>query len=78
MKPTLMSLMLAAGLVALTGCGSSSNKQGSKEPVVDTPTVDQPSVDDKTPARFSRVTLELIGTSVSGQEFDTPSSDKVS
>ena len=78
MKPTLMSLMLAAGLVALTGCGSSSNNQGSKEPVVDTPPVDQPSVNDKTPASFSSLTLELIGTYVSGNEFDTSSAEIVS
>ena len=80
MKPTLMSLMLAAGLAALTGCGSSSNNdnQGSKEPVVDTPSVDQPSVDDKTPASFSSLTLELIGTYVSGNAFDTSSAEIVS
>lgn len=80
MKPTLMSIMLAAGITALTGCGSDSDTTNkSQTPISDTPPVEKPKAPEpSTPATFSNLHLDVIGTYVSGNAFATSSAEIVS
>ncbi|MFT5594570.1 MAG: hypothetical protein ACI8SR_002961 [Oceanicoccus sp.] len=63
MKPTLMSIMLAAGLTVLAGCGSDSKNK---------------TADEKTVEPFTSLELQLVGSYVSGNEFATSSAEIVS
>ncbi|MGR6870991.1 choice-of-anchor I family protein [Pseudomonas sp. HK3] len=80
MKPSLMSIMLAAGITALAGCGSDSDhKNKSQTPIIDTPPVEEPKTQAPSPpATFSNLRLDVIGTYVSGNAFATSSAEIVS
>jgi hypothetical protein len=76
MKQSLMTIMLAAGIAALTGCGSSdsNNKNNIDKSIEDIPSI----VEDKSPTTFSSLSLQVIGTYVSGNDFATSSAEIVS
>ena len=78
MKHSLMTILLAAGMAALTGCGSDSDNKNTPS---DTPAaVEDPKTQtpDSTPATFSSLNLQVIGRYVSGNAFDTSSAEIVS
>ncbi|MFY0701285.1 MAG: choice-of-anchor I family protein, partial [Bermanella sp.] len=74
MKHSLMTILLAAGMAALTGCGSDSENKNTPAAVED-PKTQTP---DSTPATFSSLNLQVIGRYVSGNAFDTSSAEIVS
>lgn len=74
MKHSLMTILLAAGMAALTGCGSDSDNKNTPAAVED-PKTQTP---DSTPATFSSLNLQVIGRYVSGNAFDTSSAEIVS
>ncbi|NVK37579.1 MAG: alkaline phosphatase [Gammaproteobacteria bacterium] len=64
MKPTIMSVMLAAALATMTGCGSDDNKKDKDTNVIS--------------KEFDGVSLSVVGTYVSGNDFATSSAEIVS
>lgn len=74
MKPSLMTVMLAMGIASLTGCGSDSNKNNT----TDIPDDNTPTIEDKAATTFSSLSLDVVGTYVSGNEFATSSAEIVS